>query len=208
MIGGLRPQDQGKAIGLVAGILFVFVFAGWRISSMTGGAPAPTPAQGQPVALTPTDGAPTTVAMNTRADNDEIELPTLFASASADPFRTVVSAPVQQVAPPVRNPGGRVRIRPEDPILGMRRGLPPVRPFGNGDLQIQKDPSEEISVRGVVTGAQGVAVMKVGDQEVVARIGDTVGDGYTLESVGSARVVLKKGRHHVNLSVGTTLPPK
>ncbi|RYG15594.1 hypothetical protein EON82_26060, partial [bacterium] len=83
----MAKEETKKAIGLVGAIVAVFVCAGWRIVGATKPAPAPAPVAAEKTAPTTDPAAP-----EAKGEGDEapIEVPSIFAMGSSDPFKWLV----------------------------------------------------------------------------------------------------------------------
>lgn len=181
----ISPQDRNKAIILVLAVVAVFGFLFWRIfgsSGSTSEAPPPTVNLSTPTPGSTPPAVPAQVV--------EVAIPS--TAALVNPFRTVLRPAGVAAAAPTGN-----RVRPAGPGLGQGT-FPPVNP---GD--VPAGMSVEPNLIGVVTGANPVAIFKVGDREVVLHRGEKLDTGEVLDSVTNDSATLRKGGKKTVLRVGT-----
>ncbi len=215
----VRPEDRGKVTGLVVAIILVAVTLAWRLHSVS--SPEPVAAEGQVVSLSgPGSGttpqatpaemgnvAPSSATLVSSAGegddgSDQIEVPTLFASATADPFRSVVpkAAPVATAAV-IRRP---VTLRPRDRMFTSNFEEPPhmsapLNPMPTSSVVIEKEPVPTLS--GLMPGSDGVAVIQSGSDSFVVKKGEKFGNGYSVVSIGKSEVSLRRRDQTITLTM-------
>jgi hypothetical protein len=177
----ISPQDKNKVIGLVAGVVVVFAFAFWRISSSM----SPSgPVSAQPIVLTPparSGGA----AVQAPGQVVEIVLP--MSAGRVDPFRTVLSKETGStgpVNPPYVPPSGN---------QGPPNMVGDLEPFKVGT--VPPDMSVEPRLVGIMSGDRPLAVFQIGGKEEIVKVGGAVTGGYTLATVlGDVAILTKNGK--------------
>ncbi|MBS1708394.1 MAG: hypothetical protein JSS65_06680 [Armatimonadetes bacterium] len=220
----LRPEDRGKAAALGAAVVLVGGFIVFRVVSDSAGPPpkeaGPVEAIGgnsavgaaktavsdtnaatqktvntasgtNPAALpvnppAATGGQPgTQTATGTPKATGDIEVPSMYANNTADPFRSVIQKPTTTTAPPPKQiftskGSGTGSVGPVDPI---GKGAPP-------EMFVMPD----IKVMGVITGEDEVAVLKIGDRNYIAHVGDSIGGGMTLRKITRSGISVRSGK--------------
>jgi hypothetical protein len=210
----IRPEDRNKTFALVGAVVLMFAFLFWRISSTL--SQAPSQSAPQSVSLNPANpnspGGSTLVAStepartsaNAPGGDDIIEIPSLFAAATADPFREVL--PKEAPPAPVRRPAvrrGTMHVADRDfrPVpLGGSLGVQPLP----GSVKPETKPETEVHVQGVIAGSDPVAVVEVGGKSYVVRQGESFGEGMkatriseqglTIDDAGKSRTVPVGGK--------------
>ena len=175
----ISPQDKNKVIGLVAGVVVVFAFAFWRISSSMGGGGEAAPPT--PVVLTsPTTGG---AAVAPPAQVVEVVLP--MSAGRVDPFRTVLSKDTGSV---VNTPYVPPRVDPGPPNM-----TGDLNPFKVG--AVPPEMSVEPRLIGIMSGDRPLAVFQIGGKEEIVKVGGAVTGGYTLATVlGDVAILTKNGK--------------
>ena len=196
MIQSLRPEDRTKAAGLVGLVVAVFALAGFRAKA---DAPAPT-ASDSSVFLNPQGATSSTPPSRPDKQVDQIidYTPPKPANLS-NPFKDTLSShstpsgsvPAPQLYVPMKGDIG-----PSEPISSS--ALPATTA---GTVTPVPPEFDSISVEGVVTGGEGVAILKVGASQLVISQGASFGKGYKLVSVTDTHVVIEKGRKQHTLMV-------
>jgi hypothetical protein len=179
----ISPQDKNKVIGLVAGVVVVFAFAFWRISSsMTSNAPATA----QPIVLTPPAGSTGGATAPVGGQVVEIVLP--MSAGRVDPFRTVLSKETGSTGP-VNPP----YVPPSTGNQGPPNMTGDLEPFKVGT--VSPDMSVEPRLVGIMSGDKPLAVFQIGGKEEIVKVGGTVTGGYVLATVlGDVAILTKNGK--------------
>lgn len=185
----MNSEDRKKAIGLVVGILFVFGFAFWRISSEMSPSVAVAPAP-EAVAAPATDAPLVANATAPPVAESDIIINDEFAPIAADPFRSVVSnGGVPQSAPVNRTSETKVK----------DSTVPPFPIPGPALIQAK---SENIELSGVVGGKKPLAIVVVDQESFIVGIGQKFGSGYVVSSIGRDTIKLRHGKSIISLSIG------
>ena len=196
MIQSLRPQDRTKAAGLVGLVVAVFALAGFRAKADNS-----TPQTGSSsVYLNPqgvTGSAPTT--NSDKKSDPVIDYTPPTPNVIINPFKDTIAAP---------SPSNPTMQAPQlyEPMKGQINGAESlVRdggiPLSSASLPKVPTDFDSISVEGVVTGGEGVAILMIGSSQMVIRQGASFGKGFKLVSVSETHVVIEKGRKQQTLSV-------
>jgi len=213
-----NPADQKKAIGLGVAVVVVFGLVIKNVmGAAAGGPPGPAPvvsmsgssapAEGGAAAPPPAPiGGPAPPAPAKPAD-DLIDPPKFALADTPSPFHKSIvgySGPIAS-APIDTGPA------PNEPIRGPRRGsgmtgaiLPP--PGGKSDPIEIKPDVEPLQIMGVITGANPVAVVRVGAQQYVVEKGNKFGRDLRLKEVSDTQVVIQQGSELHILRVGARPP--
>jgi len=207
------PQDKQKAIGLSVAVVVVFAMV-IKSTLSAQGTPPPIEGASPTVAVAgspPAAGGAQTVALanpagtpaNTAPVDDMIDPPILPPGEMPSPFHRDTVAykgpmPTAKVEPRFVNPAPpqpRTFVKtPPDPTFGVR--------FGDGSpIVLHADP-EPMSVMGVITGQNPVAVIRVGSQQFIVDRGSKFGHGYRLKSVSESQVVIESAGTLRMLRVG------
>jgi hypothetical protein len=197
-----KNNDSIKIAGLVIGLGLVVGFIAWQFMS-AGSVPAPPPSI---VDGSTTDSKPaesltlTDPAAKVTADASIIEIPSRAGFALSDPFRTVLrEAPVAStISRPVTN---HVPMMPPSLITGASDTIPtmPLPITGSEAVPLS---SLGLSVDGVIIGDNSVAVVRMGSETYVARVGEVFADGLAVVSISDRKVVIAKGDQRIGLAVG------
>jgi hypothetical protein len=84
-------------------------------------------------------------------------------------------------------------------------------PHGGGDSETVVEPPPDttpdeggasLALTGIVDGKQSVAILRQDDQRFFVKVGDLVGEGYRVQSIGSQQVVLVGQQGKVILRMG------
>ena len=176
----MGKEDTKKALGLIGAILVVFVLAGWRIVGAKP-APAAAPAETTSGSTSSTSDA-TTPKADDQGEDATIEVPSIFAMGSADPFKWLV-----------KPDHGQLMGKPLGSSMALGGNLPsgPLTPLpmAGGYNKVQPVKEEEPKLTGVLPGPNAVAVVEVGDTSYVVRRGERFA-GYTLDTIGTDRVAV------------------
>ena len=187
----MGKEDTKKAIGLAGAVVAVFVCAGWRIVGATKPAPAPATAEVQTAAPAANDSpAPATQA---QGDDAPIEVPSIMAMGSSDPFKWLV-----------KPDHGQLIGKPLGSSMAIGGSLPsgPLTPLpAAGGFKVQPVPETAPKLTGVLPGPNAVAVVEVGDTSYVIRKGEKFA-GYTLDTIGTDRVAVIRAGKRTRLVLG------
>jgi hypothetical protein len=198
----MKDSEKPKAILLVCGIAGVFGLIVVRMNSLN--APAPQVAAVVEETLPDNQRAQTIFASN---ENTAIELAPDSPVTFINPFRRILPDPDGRSTP--STPTVRMTSQPE-PLSSYY----PKPPRELGSLPASSTPvfpaelpatvaeaverGPELKLDGVLTGADPVAVLKVGSTTQVVGVGQTV-DGYTVKAVTDSSVKLQKGKQTITL---------
>lgn len=177
-----EPDNRLKLGILIGGLVLVFGFIIFQVVSASGGGAAPAPI---PVAT----AAPTTPNLTPEAPKEElIELPTLFASHSVDPFRTVLQP---KITPPPRSaPRKSVMRNAQNDIskIGTFRPLEGIDGMGLAPSQ------DAVHLDGVIVGSNNVAVVRVGQESYVLNEGDSFGNDLKVKKITETHIIVGNGK--------------
>ncbi len=203
-----RPEEQKKAIILLAAIVGVMAMTGFMFVSQGRARTAKKVAPKFASAAAPTTGSTTGAAgdeLKTRVADlfgKDLEYNPLFQGL--DPFRPKVretDPETPDVQTPDNSPPTRPTIDPATPqpnrpsamtgYIGREgENVSPVRPRVPDGIGIQaKLP--DIVVQGVITGDSAMAVLRVDNQDKFLGVGDTIGPGAKVEAITDAGVRIR-----------------
>jgi hypothetical protein len=189
----IKPEDRTKALVLIVGVALVIAYIAYTVISATSGAAAP-----QPMTQNVSIGSDNTTPPPS-PEETLIELPTLFAAGDSNPFRTVL-----QIVPASTSvsSAGRVASKPPRREISTDSTVPFLPPAGS--VEGATAPLRDLGLRldGVISGANGVAVIHFGEESYVLHVGEQFGDGMVVKSISSSGVELGKGKERISLTVG------
>lgn len=184
----VRKEDMPKVFKLVGAIVAVFGCAAWRVAGAVS-SQAPKPPESAPAEEAAKVEVPATTAPEKPKDG-EIELPTLFAASTINPFRFIdpPKSSLSAILPP--------------PAGGNVSPLP--MPVGGGMIQPLPTPGAEsapLRVTGIVSGPNATAVIETDGTAHVVRQGQRLPDGAVVERIGTTEVFLRRRGKTVVLDV-------
>ncbi len=148
----------------------------------------------------------------------EIDPPTLFSQSNVDPFREVLPKTKKVVAPKspahgkppmsVRNSRNRPRLERNEVLPAVPGDFVPMPGTLSGalpDPAIETVRSPEMSVSGIISGQNAVAIVHVGNRTFVIGKGETFSDGYQIVEIGRDYVRIQRGKEVIRLTV-TEMP--
>ena len=220
----MKSEDRPKAIALVAAILAVFGFIGYRFASMAkSSVPPPPPGYNASLDMPSTSSIASgqVVASNSAPKPTGENLHEVFAGTggfapSGTPFRMPVGAPKPAGNPPPPGPGG-IRVptagNPQQDIE-IGGGFGPAQPGGlGGEPGSPGGPQVDfggVRVKGIIApqnGGQALAFIQVGDRGKGFRIGDEIAPGMKLVGISSTMVSVKIGGTIAKFGVGQEVRP-
>jgi len=203
----MSKEDRNKMIVLVAAIVLVFGFAGWRIMGATGGSATPT------APVTASQAAPVASLSATNVEEpDMIDLPPVTLALNTDPFRKILTSnvPMDDETDPRKPKPSTQSTRPPSTL----NGIPPLpMPGGSTDtsgVRPMEIPSSEtlaaekanLTLSGVITGKNGSATIAVGSETHVVQVGEKFAGGLVLTQIGNGQVTLRRGTEKITLKLG------
>jgi hypothetical protein len=194
----MNPQDRNKAIALSVAVLFVFGFVGKTVySEIGGGKTSATPpvaeSVGEPVVVangevsvaTPPLGSVTPVGLDIS--------PTM---GSLDPFEASSS-----------RTGGSVQrdsYAPDAPERQIQGPLARDWEAGPVTVSVGAQAATSVKLQGLVSGQPPIALLLVGDEQVLLATGSTVNGMRLIETKGETAVIEMNGVRHT-LEVGEAI---
>ncbi|MDR3691947.1 MAG: hypothetical protein P4L46_21380 [Fimbriimonas sp.] len=186
----LRPGDGPKAAILSILVVVMFGLVGWRtMASVRGTAPAANDGStGAADALVKIPGGP---KVDTPAPEKAIVVTPSSEPPKIDPFKKIATPRIHP------SMSGRSRINlgdmPMDPLQGDIESLPPAR--SDTQTVAPADPSPlTITVQGVLTGGKGVAIIRLGKDTLIVKVGESFGAAFRLISVSDTEIVVQQGK--------------
>ncbi|MDH4179647.1 MAG: hypothetical protein OEV33_03985 [Armatimonadota bacterium] len=181
-------------------LLLVLAVAALGIALYTfRGKPAPPPAGGTPVASQP-GSAPAQGNVDAQASAQEGDEQAGASeegsseAAAGEAQRNPFSAPGTSVA-------SEAGVGPEAGAGAGAEGSATPEP-GMGPEQAEPGGEMGLTLTGIVEGKQTVAILRQNDQRYFVKVGDLVGDGYRVQSIGRQQVVLAGQQGKVILRMG------
>ncbi|MEZ0324825.1 MAG: hypothetical protein ACAH95_02885 [Fimbriimonas sp.] len=191
----LKDSEKPKVLMLVCGIVGVMGVIMVRFNAMT----APRPQQPAEITMDqPQQGRAQTIFASN--ENSLIVLPPDAPVTSINPFRRILPDPN---GTPTR-PTTTVTVTRPQPSVGYFPKLP--RELGTGSvlpvqLSANELPKPEFTLDGVLTGADPVAVLKVGTTTQVVGLGQQV-MGYKVKAITDTSVKLQRDKEVLILTLG------
>jgi hypothetical protein len=159
------------------------------------GKPAPPPPGGTPVASEP-GAAPAQGKVEESAVKEEGEQQ---AGASEEGSSEAVAGGAQRN--PFSAPGASAAVGSDvAPEAGAEASAAPEP--GMGPERAEPGGELGLTLTGIVDGKQTVAILRQNDQRYFVKVGDLVGDGYRVQSIGRQQVVLAGQQGKVILRMG------
>ncbi len=195
----LKDSEKPKALLLVCGIAGVFGLVVVRMNSLN--APQALPVQMQEASPQVSERPQTIFASN---ENSMIVLPPESPVTLINPFRRILPDP--DGTPFKAKPTVTVTSQP-DPVNYMPRptreissasAVQPVRLTSNEFAVEQARP--DFKLDGLLTGADPVAVIKIGSTTYVVGKGQTV-EGYIVKTIEESAVKLQRGKEVILLKL-------
>lgn len=159
------------------------------------GKPAPPPAGGTPVA-SEAGAAPAQGNADKSAVTQEGEQQ---AGASAEGSSEAAAGGAQRN--PFSAPGASVEVGATVGPEAGAEGSAVTEP-GMGPEQAEPGGEVGLTLTGIVDGKQTMAILRQNDQRYFVKVGDLVGDGYRVQSIGRQQVVLAGQQGKVILRMG------
>lgn len=205
-----KREEAPKALKLLVAIVAVFGCAAWRIAGASAEVPPAVAAGPSPAPVAATTSAPIastpTVPGALVGGEVTIEVPEPIVLASVDPFRPLRGTP--STPPPVAAlaplPSPQVSSpQAPSPLVGEIAPLPPVVPSGAVGVPVVDAAPRPVPMRltGIVSGPQATAVLWVGGEESVVRVGSRLPDGSTVVRIDATSLVLRLGSRKTTLSI-------
>jgi len=177
-------------------LLLVLAVAALGIALYTfRGKPAPPPAGGTPVASQP-GSAPAQGNADAKASAQEGDEQ---AGASEEGSSEAAAGEAQRN--PFSAPGASVAVGADVGPEAGAEGSAATEP-GMGPEQTEPGEKMGLTLTGIVEGKQTVAILRQNDQRYFVKVGDLVGDGYRVQSIGRQQVVLAGQQGKVILRMG------
>ncbi|MBI1333770.1 MAG: hypothetical protein GC165_12930 [Armatimonadetes bacterium] len=184
----MNTDDRKKLVGLVVGIVLVFAFVFWRVSGILAPTTAIAPA---PIDLTANAAPLVATASNEPVEADpQIDLNDRIIPPAADPFQSVVSNTPKPI------------VTPSAPVNTVTPKQSEIPPLPLGDTPIQAEQPETLLLSGLVGGPKPLAIVQIGSQSYVVRVGQTFGNGYIVNAITRDSVVLKREKTIIKLFIG------
>jgi len=191
MMEGRRKEVLLLVLALLALGVALYTFRGKRESQ-----PA------APVAETPEGTAPTTQAAASTARGTEGGQPgTAPAAGAAVAQRNPFVAPGTEIAAAGLTPRAAASAAVGSAGATTAAGGEP-GPTPAGQAVPGTETRASFTLTGIVNGKPNVAILRQDDQRYFVKVGDTVGDGYRVKSIGNQQVVLVGQQGKVTLRMG------
>jgi len=187
MIQRLRPEDKTKAVGLLGLSVAVFAIAGFRTQTIT---PQNNGETSVTFVLDNAQKAKASPAITKPAD-ESIVVPVVKPQARINPFKDPTEAasktnPQVPVMPPVQ---------PERPYVPMQGEIAPNTSVQDTTIQPVKEETNQLTVCGVITGDQNMAIVQTSRGQFIVSAGDVFGHNCKVLSISSTTVKVSNNQH-------------
>jgi hypothetical protein len=189
----IDPKDKPKVIALVIVLLALWVFMGFRAMDLSREHKAKLKAEEEAH-----QKAHELAAEQARQTSPTLRLAALVAPVeppTADPFHPVINPRRNQPESALRSAATQ---RPQ--TMEQPAALP-VFPTPSG-TETARSSRDSLTLTGVVMGTPATAVLRVGEEHYVVKVGDYLDGKLRVEKIGSNSVTLRDGRSSYVLRLG------